>query len=225
MLDITHKMHKVLLGGEGDAECSTNTERFALLGSALKRKAIVMCHKDEKWEAIREVLHESAEAYKEAEGVSFDYSFDPYASINHMQLSGVLGEEVENAQQLIEKSQESARRNFQKTLNFFPAVMVADAEIAAYLLGPALIVEESEPVEFDDQVTRLVKCFEDAVKDIPRTNREFRSVVQQLFCLAAFMKKRAEPKSREKRKDKEEKKIVMEKSKVLEAVATELSKL
>jgi CHAT domain-containing protein len=223
LLDITHEMHKVLTGGEGDAVCTTNTERFALLGSALKRKAIVMCHMNEKWVDISKVLHKSAEAYKEAEGVSFDYSFDPYASINHMQLSGVLGEPVANAQQLIEKCQESARRNFQKTLDFFPAVMVADAEVAAYLLAPLEASSDEDSPNFVDQVSDLVDYFENSVKDVPRTSRQFHTVIQQLLCLAAFMEKRADPKGGEKNKDLRVK--IMERSRVLDAVATELSKL
>jgi len=180
---------------------------------------------NEKWADIREVLEESAEAYKEAEGVSFDFSFDPYASINHMQLAGVLGESVANSQQLIEKCQESARRNFNKTLDFFPAVMVADAEIAAYLLTPIEESTDEDALSVNEQVAILVEYFESSVKDVPRTSRQFHTVVQQLLCLAGFLKKRAEPKRGERKKDKDLKLSVMQKSIVLDAVATELSKL
>lgn len=232
LLEITHKMHKILIGGEGDSDCTTNTERFALLGSALKRKAIVMCYQDKyKWSDIYKVLRESAEAYKEAEGVSFDYSFDPYTSINHMQLAGVVGEPVKNAQQLIEKCQESARRSFRKTLDFFPAVMVADAEVAAYLLVPLDANDDKERLSKDQQVEKLVNNFEDSVKDVPRSSRQFLSVVQQLFCLAAFLKKRSEEPSAKglKRDEKlievQMKQQILEKSTVLESVAVELKKL
>lgn len=229
LLDITHRMHKVLLGGEGDADIVTNTERFALLGSALKRKAIVMCRNGKKWSTVSDVLKESAEAYQDAEGVSFDYSFDPYASINYMQLAGVLGEPVKNAQQQIEKSQESARRNFLKTLDFFPAVTVADAEIAAYLLDltktNAQINAKSKVPTISEQVEMLVKAFEGAVKEVPRTSRQFHSVVQQLYCLAVFLKSRAEPVRGDKPTEKTLKAGALEKSKVLDEVARELQKL
>ena len=223
LLDITSKMHKVLLGGEGDADIITNTERFALLGSALKGKAIVMCRNGETWTAISKVLKESAAAYKEGEGVSFDYSFDPSASINHMQLSGVLVEPVDNAQQLIEKSQESARRNFKKTLGFSSAAMVADAEIAAYLLTKNETIEEDK-LEFAEQVEKLVSHYEEAVKSVASSSRQYNSVVQQLFYLAVFVRKHADSKGNT-RSNKVLKASLLEKSGVLDAVAIELKKL
>ncbi len=240
LLDITQRMHNVLIGNEGgDADSVTNTERQALLGSALKRKAIIMCRDSEalgndsldeySWDDIEKVLIESANAYKEGEGISFGYDFDPYACINHMQLSGVLGIEVKNSQQQIEKSQESSRRSFKKNLNFFPAVMVADAEVAAFLLKPYPKASDGkagqETPKVLEQADLLINYFKDAVEGVPRTGREFNSVVQQLICLSTFLRKRADSITRSRRKGSETKTQIKNKSKVLEAVAIELKKL
>jgi len=224
LLDITHKMHKVLAGGEGEADVIANTERFALLGSALKRKAIVMCRRGDKWSVVKSVLEASAEAYKEGEGVSFDYNFDPYASINHMQLSGVLGVRVNNSQQQIEKSQEAARRNFLKTLDFFPAVTVADAEVAAYLLVPIDVKTPIDANAVSEQVVVLLNYFEAAVNAVPRSSRQFNTVVQQLYCLSVFLKKRAEPVRGDKRSEKAVKARILERSNVLDGLAIALKK-
>lgn len=84
---------------------------------------------------------------------------------------------------------------------------------------------DEDEMGVNEQISKLVDYFESSVKDVPRTSRQFHTVIQQLLCLAAFMKKRAEPKRGEKKKDKDLKKEILEKSIVIDAVATELSKL
>ncbi|MGB1311362.1 MAG: CHAT domain-containing protein, partial [Leucothrix sp.] len=224
LLGITHEMHKVLQGGEGSADVATNTERFALLGSALKCKAVVLCRQGKSWSTVRKVLEASAKAYRKGEGVSFDYKFDPYASINYLQLSGVLNQPVENAQQHIEKSQEAARRNFLKTLDFSPAVSVADAEVAAFLLSLSKSITPEKALDVSDQAEALLDYFEDSVKDVPRSSRQYHTVVQQLYCLALFLKKQAVPVRGDKSDVKALKQRAQEKAKILETVATELKK-
>lgn len=214
LLDVTKEVHKLASDAESIMNsCTINTERNALLGSAYKRKAVIFMRQPRKTpKQITELLKLSNENYRKAEGVSFGYDFDPYAMINHLQLSGVLGEPVNNHQQLIEKAQEASRRLFKKKLDIFSAVMVADAEVARFLLEPL-------PTEVDlETLTESLICdYSEAANHVPRSNRQFLSVVQQLQYLTSFLKK--VPKSGG---DKAENEI---KAKVLGAVAVGLNKL
>ena len=218
LLKITHEVHE--LAGMNDnvgAKHAINTERFSLLGSAYKRKAVILLRqKGSRWATITSILKQSNEAYRKAEGVSFDYNFDPYAMINHLQLSGLLGEEVKNYKQLVEKAQEASRRSFKKKHNFFAAVMVADAEVALFLLDPL-------PTDFDNEAVgnhseRLLGLYKESVEGVPRSNRQFSSVIEQMHYLAAFLKK-IDPKEGSSKFDNGQK------AKVLSEVAVGLGKL
>jgi hypothetical protein len=202
LIEITLNMHRVL-GSEGDS-CTTNSERYALLGSALKRKATIMCRQSSDWMQVKPVLEASADAYEKGEVVTFDNNFDPYTCINRMQLCGVLGKPIKNVDQLADKSQAAARHRFKTSFDFFSGVMVADVEVAKYLLNR----QES---------TSLLNIYQNSVKGMPRTNRHFSTVVSQLYLLATFLKTRAVS---ERAKDK---KATLEQVKTLLNLAGELS--
>ena len=214
LLDVTKEVHK--LAGDTDStagNCTINTERNALLGSAYKRKAVIfMRNQRKRTSQIKALLEQSNENYRKAEGVSFDYNFDPYAMINHLQLSGLLGETVKNHSQLIEKAKEASRRLFKKKHNFFSAVMVADAEVALFLMEPL-----TDGFDEDKMTEELICTYAEAVKDVPRSNRQFSSAVEQLQYLKSFLNKIS--------KDGGDKLENMKKAKVLAAVAVGLGKL
>ena len=216
LLKITDQMHS-LVGGTGNGNAGSerftpNAERFALLGSALKYKAIVLSRRGDSWSDIEPLLAESAEAYGEGEGVSFDANFDPYAMINRLQLCGILGQPVPNIRQLIDKSQEASRLAFKRKPSFFSAVGVADAEVAHYLLA----ADSGNSQKLPD-ASELIQLYRDALSEMPHSNRQFFSTIKQLICLAGFLDKRAD--------SVEDKTIINQRARVIKAVALELKKL
>jgi len=217
LLNITQEIHELAGMSESNASNGAiNTERYALLGSAYKRKAVILSRKQRpSWNKITQMLNLSNEAYRKAEGVSFDYNFDPYAMINHLQLSGLLGEEVKNYRQLVEKAQEASRRSFKKKHSFFAAVMVADAEVALFLLDD---LPDDVDRDADEHAERLLSLYKESVQDVPRSNRQFSSAVEQLHYLSDFLKK-IKPKGGSSKADNSYK------AKVLAAVAVGLGKL
>ncbi|PID47300.1 MAG: hypothetical protein CSB47_00735 [Proteobacteria bacterium] len=214
LLDVTQDVQDLASLHQGASRNRRiNTERYALLGSAYKRKAVIWLRLGRQWTTIRKCLMESDQAYQKAEGVPFDDNFDPYAMINHLQLSGLLGETVSNHQQLIEKAQEAARRLFNKQHDFFAAAMVADAEIALFLLEP--MAKGTRQYEISEELIRL---YTEAVQDVPRNHRQFNATETQLQYLVAFLERKANSEKTGQREARD-------KARVLAAVAVGLSKL
>jgi len=214
LLDITHDMQRGCVSAESG---SVNTERFALLGGAYKRQALIHLReqRDEPWESIQPILKASQAAYDQAKGASFGYDFDPYAMINYLQLSGVLGQQVSNSALLIEKAQETSRRQFAKQHDFFSALMVADAKIAAYLLDADKAGSEADWATTADT---LLRFYIEVIEQVPRNSRQFNSGVQQLHYIAELLYKRAA-------KEEESAVVSRTQAKVIKAVATGLAKL
>ncbi len=171
----------------------TNTERYALLGSAYKRQALIRLYSGAAWDGadgkpegcIREALLKSREAYLKGEGLSFGYNFKPYAVINRLQLDGLLqiGSDAHEYTPLVEKAQIAARQRFKESYDFFDAVMSADAELARFLLQGGVC----SPSAQDD----LECSFRDAIGDVPSTAREMDSMLGQIEHLGRLLEKRA----------------------------------
>ncbi len=186
LLAITEQLHLAKHGGNNEEEgCTTNTERYALLGSAYKRQAVALMHCGAGYREIEGVLKQAHAAYKKGEGLSFDYSFKPYAIINRLQLEGILHNADENSLQLAEKAQIAARQSFAESYDFFDAVMVADAAVAIFLLTDHHGVIPS--------AESLLEVYHTAIRDVPHNARHFNSVSKQLDYLACFLEKCPSP--------------------------------
>jgi CHAT domain-containing protein len=221
LLKITLEMHRLHTTNASE-QCQVNVERFALLGGAYKRKAIILLRQNRAW--TNELLN-SIRYYKEGEGVSFDLNFNPYTTINRLQLEGVLQSRHDNQIVLAEKAQAAARQSFDNSLSFFDGVMAADATVAMYLLDEAHVKELAAEQSVKDY---LIDCYEDSVKGIRYSSREFNSVTKQLGYLALFLKSRAKSlKDHEAKKPDEPKRSadVERKADVLAAVTAALQKL
>lgn len=214
LLDITHEMH--LLSTANTAEqCQTNVERFALLGSAHKRKAIILLRQNKVW---RKELQSAILYYRKGEGVSFDLNFNPYTTINRLQLEGILQITHENQIILAEKAQAAARQSFTTSLDFFDGAMAADAMVAIYLLDEDHVQELAGNKSIKDF---LVKYYYDSVKDIRYSSKEFRSVTKQLSYLAMFLKNR----SKTETENAEVAEMLNKKAEVLTTIASALQQI
>ena len=169
--------------GTTGADAGINAERAALLGSAYKRLAAVMAKNRSAWRTVAKVLKQSADAYREALGD--DPAATPYNALNHLQ-SAWLADDLEagSADQeiaLARRCADTARQRFSQSQDFFDAVMSADAEVTAWLLGGA--VSEGD-------AGRLRQEYGDTLKGVQASARQRDSVAAQLGLLARFLKLR-----------------------------------
>ncbi len=197
LLKITHEMH-TQISNESGIQCGVNAERFALLASAYKRQAIVLIRKDgHHWTAIAEVLQRCRDSYAWGENVTHAADFNPYLTINRLQLDGILGQTSAQRVELAKKAQAVARQQFLSELRFFDGVMAADAVVAIYLLDDVafealLSGVSSGAASQTSEQAYLVATFTDSVSSLQYSASEFSSVTKQLECLAVFLQKRAE---------------------------------
>lgn len=164
----------------GDAK-ATNAERAGLLGSALKRKAAVLAeNSDIKWSTVAEVLEESAKAYLSATGD--DVAKTPYNTLNALPLAWLSGhlDAIPAPADLASRCDATAQRRFATSKDFWDAVMSADAEMTAWLLGKPL----------DNPAETLRKIYDEAVEKLPLSARQWDSVVTQLRLLVKFLRLR-----------------------------------
>jgi hypothetical protein len=98
--------------------------------------------------------------------------------LNRLQLDGLLGDVHAARQteltQLANRCKGIARERFTISYDFFDAVMVADAELAIRMIESTLA----------GSADTLAETYCDAVAGVPRSARQFDSVVKQLLLLA-----------------------------------------
>jgi hypothetical protein len=158
-----------------------NSERQALLGSALKRKAALMLLADGKdWAAVTPILAAARDAYRAGEGCPDAAGFDPYATINRLQLDALLEVREPALDALVAQCQAAARRRFADGYQFFDGVMAADAELVQLLLPGAEVAA----------LGSMAQRYPDAVRELSSSARQFNSVVAQLCLLATFVQAR-----------------------------------
>ena len=190
-LDALRTCAAVTLGQPGEKPevmRRVNAERFSILGSALKRKAALLAKKEAaKWNEIGETLEHSREAYAAGEGDPRSAQFDPYPALNHLQLTGLLHEigsaELDRLVETAKRCADVARQRFAASFDFFDAVMAADAELAIHMIKGSLKGSAAD----------LVRAYREAVSSVPKSARQFDSVIKQLQLLAQFYSLRGKP--------------------------------
>jgi hypothetical protein len=165
------------LARAGSATPVPNSERACLLGSARKRRGLLLAsQKRYTWKQVSAELAKSAEAYRS--GMAADPAKSPYPTLNALPLAWLTGSlaETETAD-LARRCGTEASRQFGTSLKFWDGVMAADAELTARLIeGSALLT-----------VDALEALYRDAVKNLPQSAREWHSVVAQWRILAALL--------------------------------------
>ena len=156
-------------------------ERCAALGSALKQKAAILAGPDGRWHDVETVLRESRDAYALGEGSPEAPAFASCAMLDRLQLDWLLFADDDadaraRAVELARRCADAAHRRFAHAGDFFDAVKPADAEFTLRLLAGLR----------DKDVDELEATYRDAVAEIPRSARNFDSVVKQLCLLARF---------------------------------------
>jgi hypothetical protein len=153
-------------------------QRWAALGSTLKRKAAAMAATGSNWAKVEAVLKESHGAYAKAAGNPDAPDFDPYGMLNRLQLDWLLMREKDaTAGNLADRCTEAARKRFAHSGDFFDAVKPADAAL----------IKRLQTGFKAENVPELAKIYSDAVSHVPTSARKFDSVVKQICLLARFV--------------------------------------
>jgi len=175
--------HLIALAAEGpDPEPGTagrNLERQAILGSALKRKAVVLARCGKPWAEVAPVLVESRDAYARCQGTPDSApGWNPYSYLNRLQLDALLGATTDLRQES-QTCQDVSAVRFQQSYDFFDAAMWADAQLACWLHTG------------EGSVQALATAYRNAIQGVGATPRERESVTAQIRILGDLLKCRA----------------------------------
>jgi CHAT domain-containing protein/pimeloyl-ACP methyl ester carboxylesterase len=180
-----------------------NCERCALLGSAYKRLAGKLADwsmetdEPEKPKGIKQALALSAKWYETGEGDPHQPGFSPYNAQNRLALQAVLGiaTNPEDAK-LARQAGKIAHARYATSRDFYDMIMVGDGELIAGIIDKSLM-KAFKVGDKLDAAEAVIKCYTELVKELPKSMRQFDSVVTQIKLLKTFMEKRAKAETRE----------------------------
>ncbi|MBL8460836.1 MAG: hypothetical protein JNM92_15845, partial [Zoogloea sp.] len=165
-----------------------NPERFALLGSSYKRKAVILARGGKPWKEVAEALTAARNAYARCEGRPGAASdWDPYNTINRLQLDALLGTDT-NYAELSDACERAANARFERSFSFFDAVMPADAKLAGWIHSGEKSVEE------------LDRLYRDAIAGVSATKRDVDSVKAHIRILSDLLNCRSKDGDKERAK-------------------------
>ncbi len=163
------------------ASLPPNTERWALLGSAWKRRAEILARQGAPWKEVAADLREAAEAYAQGQGDPALPDYNPYARINRMQIEAVLGEgKVDAFADEARLCQDAARRRFGRSYDFWDAVMPLDAALALALIDGSLL----------KSVDGLASQYREALGQVAASPRQRNSMLRQMKIVAILLRNR-----------------------------------
>ena len=169
---------------EANRGASRTPERQAILGSAHKRRAIVLARSGKPWKEVAAALTVARDAYACGEGSPESTSeWNPYCSLNRLQIDILLGP-TDDLQAQLARCEAAARARFERNYSFFDAVMPADTELTRWLCDKAADTDEAA-------CQRLAVCYCSAVRSLTCTRRELDSVTAQLTIFADLLDCRA----------------------------------
>lgn len=170
---------------QGDSIAETNAERAALLGSAYKLRAAALAGQGADWSDVLAAIAKAAQAYNSA--VAGKPAKSPYNTLNWLPLAWLANPQAASGAEGIAialQCGETARRRYAVSKDFWDAVMSADAEMTAWLLGHTL------GKSLDEAAAALRKHYAEAMDKLPQSDREWDSVVKQWRLLARFIRLR-----------------------------------
>lgn len=157
-----------------------NPERQFLLGSALKRKALLAARSKQGWAEVARLLTQAREAYATGEGDPATPGWNPYGRINRLQLDALLGQPGATDAD-VDICITATRARFRQSFDFFDAVMQADAALARWLKTDQAPTGAGTPADC------LLGTYRDAIQSLAPSPRAIDSVVRQLDLLCEFL--------------------------------------
>ncbi len=146
---VDRAIQRLLALVEGTGAGTVNPERCALLGSAYKRRAVVLARGEAGANGSRKLRGQVSEAlsasitwYQRAEGAPGEGNFRPYHALNRLALQAVVDferPEVDGDRVALARfCAEAATERFRREPNFWDAIGVADAQLTQSLLDRTL---------------------------------------------------------------------------------------
>ncbi|MGB5620317.1 MAG: CHAT domain-containing protein, partial [Desulfobacterales bacterium] len=181
---------------------ASNCERCALLGSAYKRLAgqleiwSLETGEPDKPKGIKQALVLSAKWYEAGEGDPQKPGFRPYNAQNRLALQAVLGIAKPEDAELARQAGKIARARYATSRDFWDMIMAADGELIAGIIDQSLMDAPKKDGEFD-AARAIIDCYTAVGDRLPKSLRQFDSVVKQIELLKTFTEKRAKAKKRE----------------------------
>lgn len=177
-IDRLQALERLSTGPEGSV--TVHGERLALLGSALKRKALAMARENQTWEVIMPVLVQSAEAYFKGGGGSPSH---PYETLNALQLDWLTGNRLfakDSATAIARQCGVETRRLFinSNSKNFWHAASGVDALLVEHLMAGK-----------NDDGTLLTK-YRELSEEVSPLASDWDSLLRQFEQLADLLKRR-----------------------------------
>lgn len=168
-----------------------NLERLAILGSAYKRKAIILSRSGETWKKVAAQLDLARKIYALGEGSPETVAdWNPYGAINRLQLDALLANPPAS-EALFEQCENAARARFVQGYDFFDAIMPADTAVARWLHDSAATCDA-------ESLAGLTRSYRDALSGLCSTRRQMDSVMTQLRILAELLECRGSKKDGER---------------------------
>ncbi|HOL65490.1 MAG TPA: CHAT domain-containing protein, partial [Accumulibacter sp.] len=163
------------LAAAADGSASVHGERQALLGSALKRKALALAREKKAWKMIMPVLAQAAEAYFKGSGSPSR----PYNTLNALQLDWLAGNRLfaaDSGTAIARQCGVEAKRLFNDNQDFWDAASAVDALLVEHLIAGG-----------SDDGTLLVK-YRELAKEVPHYLSNWDSLRRQFEQLADLLK-------------------------------------
>jgi tetratricopeptide (TPR) repeat protein len=188
--------------GRSETGMAVNSERCALLGSAYKRLAgkldVWSMESDDPHipQGIQQALTLSAQWYATGEGNLHQPDFNAYNAQNRIALQAVLGTATPEDAKLARHAGQLARERFVNSREFWDMIMVGDGELIAGMIDESLMKAPRRQGEFD-AARAIINRYTELTDQLPKSMREFDSVVKQILLLKDFVQQRA---AAEKRK-------------------------
>ena len=179
-----------------------NCERCALLGSAYKRLAgqleiwSLETGEPDKPKGIKQALVLSAKWYEAGEGDPQQPGFSPYNAQNRLALQAVLGIAKPEDVELARHAGRIARLEYTTSRDFWDMIMAGDGELIAGIIDQSLMEAPKKDGEFD-AARAIIDCYTALGDQLPKSLRQFDSVVTQIKLLKTFTDKRAKAEARD----------------------------
>jgi hypothetical protein len=139
----------------------------------------------------------SAKWYGAGEGDPQRPGFSPYNAHNRLALQAVLGIAKPEDAELARQAGKIACARYTTSRDFYDMIMAGDGELIAGIIDGNLM-REIKAGDGSDAAQAIIECYTRLGDRLPKSLRQFDSVVNQIKLLKTFTEKRADT---EKRKD------------------------
>ena len=162
----------------GHPDSRPTAERCGLLGSAWKRRAAALSKAGQPYKAE---LQAARDWYGRGAGEADTPEFSPYCALNRLMLDALIDGAADA--ELARKAGSAARDRFQKSRDYWDAMMPADARLTEALAAGTL---EKLDKAVAEEINLILDTYRQARSSVIEDGKSWDSVVKQIELLALF---------------------------------------